>query len=300
MTVTLTNTATNRGANRIILRTENGPTDIGDAVLDVHYALGTVVRFATNAGTYDVELLDTAASATVTNFLAYMNSTKYDNLIVHRSVEDFVIQGGGFTVNNGQVSTVETNPAIANEFNSANSNLRGTLSMALRNLPNSTASDPASGTSQWFINTVDNAQLDARSHTVFGRVIGTGMTVVDDIAAITSRDVSSLYSQSALTDVPLRNAAPAGTQITGTVATTSGSAIITGTGTTFTTQLSVGESIKIGTSLFFVQSIQSDTSLTLTSNASATAASQSVLKDVVPDDADFVVFSDISEILDNV
>lgn len=294
VTITLTNTTTNRGANQIILRTENGPTDIGDAVVDVHYAVGTVVRFETNAGNYDVELLDTAAPITVANFLAYMNSTKYDNLIVHRNVADFVIQGGGFTVNNGQIASVTTNPAITNEFNSANSNLRGTLSMA------QLGGQPSSGTSQWFVSTVNNTQLDAAQHTVFGRVIGTGMTVVDGINDITSRNISALYGQSALNEVPLRNAVPAGTQITGTVATTSGSAIITGTGTTFTTQLAVGDSIRIGTGLFFVQSIQSDTSLTLTSNASATAASQSVLKDVVPDDADFVIFSNISEILDNV
>jgi cyclophilin family peptidyl-prolyl cis-trans isomerase len=289
---TLPNNTTNRGANQILLRASDGPEDIGDAVIDVHLAVGSVVRFATNVGTYDVELLDSAAPVTVTNFLNYMNSTAYDNLIVHRSVPEFVIQGGGFRVNNGQITTVTTNAAITNEFNAANSNLRGTLSMA------QLSGQPNSGTSQWFINTVDNTQLNAAQHTVFGRVVGTGMTVVDEINEMTSRDISSLYGLSALNEVPLSSPAPAGTQIAGTVNTTTGSAIVTGTGTSFVTDLAVGDSIRIGNSLFFVASIQSNTSLTLTSNAGSSAAGQTVRKDVVPDDAHFVVFSDISEILD--
>lgn len=49
-------------------------------------------------------------------------------------------------------------------------------------------SDPNSATSQWFINLADNsAILDARNNggfTVFGRVLGNGMEIVDAIAAL--------------------------------------------------------------------------------------------------------------------
>ncbi|MFN9719727.1 MAG: peptidylprolyl isomerase, partial [Planctomycetota bacterium] len=291
LNVTLTNTNANRGENQIRIRSANGP-EFGDTAVNAHLAVGTVVRFATNAGNYDVELLDTAAPGTVANFLAYMNSPKYDNLIVHRSVSDFVVQAGGFTVNNGQITPVTPNAAITNEFKAENSNLRGTLSMAQQ------AGQPNSGTSQWFVNVANNSFLDNAQHTVFGRVIGTGMSVVDAINDIPVRNINTLYGQTALAEVPLRNPAPVGTQISGTVTTISGSAVITGVGTQFTSQLSAGDSIKIGGTLFFVQSIQSDTSLTLKSSVSFGATLLTVLRDVVPEDADFVVFSDISKILD--
>lgn len=156
---------------------------------------------------------------------------------------------------------------------------------------------PNSGTSQWFVSTGNNSNLDAAQHTVFGRVIGTGMTVVDSINNLTSRNLNSIYGTSALNEVPLLNFNPANTALTGTVATTSGSAVVTGTGTLFTTQLQVGDSLRIGSTLFFVQSIQSNTSLTLKTNAASTASGLTAVFDVVPNDADFVIFSNISEIL---
>jgi cyclophilin family peptidyl-prolyl cis-trans isomerase len=288
--VTLAHTATNKGANRIRIRAEDGPT-FGDTAFDVHYALGTVIRFETNAGTFDAELLDTDAPVTVANFKSYEASAALNNLIVHRSMENFIVQAGGFTVSGGQISDVVEQPPIANEFLAANSNVRGTLSMAL--VPD--AAD--SGTSQWFINLGNNSFLDADLHTVFGRIIGSGMTVVDQIAAIPVRDLSSLYSSASLTDVPLRDPAPTGTFLTGTVAQSAGSALIQGTGTQFTTELQVGSSVRIGSTLYFVESIQSDTELTVDSVAPGSAQNLTVQKDVVPDDADFVVFSNIHEIL---
>jgi len=288
--VTLTNTVTNRGANPIVVKSVLAANS-ADKSVAAHLAVGTVYHFTTNVGAYDVELLDTAAPITVANFQTYADSAAYDNLIVHRSDDDFVIQGGGFTVSGGDVKSVITNAAIQNEFNAANSNVRGTLSMA------QLGGQPNSGTSQWFVSTGNNSNLDAAQHTVFGRVIGTGMTVVDSINNLTSRNLNSIYGTSALNEVPLLNFNPANTALTGTVATTSGSAVVTGTGTLFTTQLQVGDSLRIGSTLFFVQSIQSNTSLTLKTNAASTASGLTAVFDVVPNDADFVIFSNISEIL---
>lgn len=288
--VTLTNNATNRGANSIVVKAVLAANS-ADKTVDAHLAVGTVYHFTTNVGAWDVELLDTAAPITVANFQTYADSAAYDNLIVHRSDDDFVIQGGGFTVSGGDVKSVITNAAIQNEFNAANSNLRGTLSMA------QLGGQPNSGTSQWFVSTGNNANLDAAQHTVFGRVIGTGMDVVDQINGLTSRNLNTIYGTTALNEVPLLNFAPANTSLTGTVATTAGSAVITGTATLFTTQLQVGDSIRFAGTLFFVQSIQSNTSLTLKTNAASTASGLTATFDVVPNDADFVVFSNISEIL---
>lgn len=293
ISTTLTHTAANNGANRLILRATAGP-NAADTALNVHYAVGSVIRFATTSGTFDAELLDAAAPVTVANFQSYQESNAWQNLIVHRNVPDFVIQAGGFTVSNSQISTVATKPPITNEFNPANSNLRGTIAMAML------SGNINSGTSQWFINVVNNTSLDSGKFTVFGRIIGSGMQVVDTINNIPSRNVSTLYNNGALGEVPLDNAPPAGTQITGTVTTQSGSNLVLGTGTSFTTQLQPGQSLRIGGRLHFVSSIQSDTQITLTSPAPAGNTSVTAFKDAAPPDADFVIFSNISELLSDI
>lgn len=293
ISTTLTHTAANRGANRLVLRAVSG-SNSADTVLNVHYAVGTVIRFDTTSGTFDAELLDSDAPITVANFQSYQESSVWQNLIVHRNVANFVVQAGGFTVSNSQIATVPTNPAITNEFNAANSNVRGTIAMAM------VSGNINSGTSQWFINVVDNTFLDDGRYTVFGRIIGTGMQVVDAINTIPSRNVATLYNNGALAEVPLDNPAPEGTQITGTVSTQAGSSLVLGTGTTFTTQLQPGQSLQIGGRLHFVSSIQSDTQFTLTAAAPATNSSVTAFRDAAPPDADFVIFSNISELLSEI
>lgn len=290
VTVPLTHTTANRGAHDLLIRATSGG-NLADTSVDVHMAVGSVYRFTTSLGSWDVELLNTAAPITVANFKAYADGAAYNNMFVHRSPADFVIQAGGFKVSGGEVTSVTTNAPITNEFNAANSNLRGTMSMA------QLGGQPNSGTSQWFVNVVDNTNLNAAQHTVFGRVIGTGMTVVDAINNLTIRNLNSIYGSSALGEVPLTNFNPANTPLTGTVSSTTGSATVTGVGTSFTTQVQVGDSIRFGNTTHFVQSIQSNTELTLKAAATSTQTGVTATVDVTPNDADFVVFSDISEIL---
>lgn len=80
--------------------------------------------------------------------------------------------------------------------------------------------------------------------------------------------------------------------------TQAGSNLVLGTGTSFTTQLQPGQSLRIGGRLHFVSSIQSDTQITLTTPAPAGNSSATAFKDAAPPDADFVIFSNISELLD--
>ncbi len=135
------------------------------------------VRLETSAGDIVLELYPEKAPKTVENFLRYVNSGFYDGTVFHRVISNFMIQGGGFTVD---LQKKPTNPPIENEANNGLKNSRGTIAMAR-------TSDPHSATSQFFINVVDNHFLDYRSPTargwgyaVFGKVIE-GMDVVDTI-----------------------------------------------------------------------------------------------------------------------
>ena len=298
--VTLLHTATNHGENRLVLKASSGANS-ADTAVRAHLAIGTVVHFATNQGAYDVELLDTEAPLTVANFLSYVESGAYQNMFAHRTNSGSAkfVQGGGFKVSNGQISSVVTTSPVQNEFNAANSNVSGTLSMALLG-----GGQFNSGTSQWFVNTSNNgAGFDPGKYTVFGRVIGDGVAVATQISNLPNvhPQLNTLYNSTALSEAPLSAFNPANTPITGTVAITLNSAVITGTNTLFTTELAVGQSIVIGSGrAYFVASIQSNTSLTLTTTAPAAAASLAVTKDVVPNDADFVIFSNIGKILDTI
>lgn len=336
ITATLLNNATNLGANTFIVRSTVGTgasAQTSDSTLDVHYSPGRVVRFTTNqdfdndgtADFFDIEMLDADAQATVDNFLSYTTTTatgteRFDNLLLQRSVSSFIVQGGRYTADGSAISEVDRDADddgqtdnIAGQFTSANSNVRGTLSMALPSTGVPTF-DQNFGSSEWFINTIDNNTggangngLDGNLHTVFGRVIGDGMDVVDAMNAIAIVDVSSLYSRTslganALSQLPLINGLPTGTTLTGTVSLPVGSDVLTGTGTTFTTQLTAGESIDFGGNIFIVESIQSDTSATLTAAATSTTAASNVsaVTGVLPDEDDFLLFTNIGEILDNI
>ena len=206
--VTLVNNATNQGSHALKVQATNGNAVPVTDDVDVFLAEGTVVRFDTSLGNVDVVLYDQDAPKTVAAFLNDLE--RYDGSIIHRNVNDFIVQGGGFDVSGTTVQDVSSFPAPPNEFNVAtplNSNLRGTLSTAQNSNINSFSGE-------WFINTIDNDQtspvnnLDAVPHTVFGKVIGTGMTVVDAINNTPVFNVSSLLTgsgASALTDVPLVN-----------------------------------------------------------------------------------------------
>jgi cyclophilin family peptidyl-prolyl cis-trans isomerase len=170
-------------------------------MLTVQVANATVVRMRTSLGAIDIQLYDTEAPKTVTNFLNYVNSGAYSNSFIHRSVPGFVIQGGGFTFDStlNKFNDIPINAPIKNEFSSTRSNLRGTIAMA----KGATAD---SATNQWFFNLADNTvspyYLDQNTggFTVFGKVIGNGMQVVDAIATVPIN--KTLYS-APLNELPL-------------------------------------------------------------------------------------------------
>lgn len=152
------------------------------------------VEIVTNMGTMVVDLDPVAAPQTVANFLAYVDASFYDNLIFHRVIAGFMIQGGGFDTS---FQRQATRPAIRNESNNGLSNLRGSIAMAR-------TQDPHSATAQFYINLVDNPGLDASGrqagYAVFGR-LRSGFAVLDAIGSVpTGRQTTSLGT---MADVPM-------------------------------------------------------------------------------------------------
>jgi peptidyl-prolyl cis-trans isomerase A (cyclophilin A) len=141
------------------------------------------VQFVTSEGRFTVELDAARAPKTVGNFLEYVRAGIYNGTVFHRVIENFMVQGGGFTADMKQKPT---RAAIAAESTNGLKNERGTIAMAR-------TSDPNSATSQFFINVVDNPRLDYPSfdgtgYTVFGRVVE-GLDVVDKIKATATGNV---------------------------------------------------------------------------------------------------------------
>ena len=141
-----------------------------------------VVLISTSLGDIQVELFEDKAPITVKNFLAYVNDKSYDGTIFHRVIPAFMIQGGGFDAN---MTQKPTKPPIKNEAGNGLKNDNGTLAMARTGVVDS-------ATSQFFINTKDNAFLNHKDdspqgygYAVFGKVIG-GMDVVQKIEKIST------------------------------------------------------------------------------------------------------------------
>ena len=144
-----------------------------------------MVLLETSSGDILLELFADKAPVTVENFLRYVDSGFYDNTIFHRVIKDFMIQGGGLTL---RMEEKATEAPIKNEADNGLSNKRGTLAMAR-------TSEPHSAAAQFFINLVDNDELDYSAptaegygYTVFGQV-AEGMEVVDKIAKLKVKEV---------------------------------------------------------------------------------------------------------------
>jgi peptidyl-prolyl cis-trans isomerase B (cyclophilin B) len=121
----------------------------------------------TTAGPIQLELFDEDAPKTVENFRKLSADGFYDELIFHRVIPDFMIQGGcpQGTGTGGPGYTFE------DEFNDHKIE-RGALAMA--------NAGPDTNGSQFFVVTTEAAPWLDGKHTVFGRVTE-GMDAVDAI-----------------------------------------------------------------------------------------------------------------------
>ncbi|HSH74041.1 MAG TPA: peptidylprolyl isomerase [Methylophilaceae bacterium] len=139
-----------------------------------------MVKLHTNFGEITIELDADKAPITVANFLQYVESGFFSDLIFHRVIDGFMIQGGGFDTSMKQKSG---NASIKNEANNGLKNKAYTIAMARTPAPDSASS-------QFFINLADNEFLNFTSPTsqgwgycVFGKVTE-GTEVIDQIAKV--------------------------------------------------------------------------------------------------------------------
>jgi cyclophilin family peptidyl-prolyl cis-trans isomerase len=133
------------------------------------------VRVSTNMGDFVVELNPERAPLTVANFLRYVKEGYYSQTLIHRVVANFVIQGGGHSATDLKLKSVHD--PVHNESGNGLQNKRGTVGLAR-------GESAHSGNAQFYVNLVDNPDLDPLptrwGYTVFGKVIQ-GMDVVDRI-----------------------------------------------------------------------------------------------------------------------
>ena len=160
------------------------PAALFAAALPLAAQADTRAVIETNHGKIELLLDEVRAPKTVANFIDYAQSGFYNNTIFHRVIDGFMIQGGGFTPEMAQKSTRK---AIINEADNGLKNSVGTIAMARTGNPNS-------ATSQFFINTADNAFLNFKNKTpqgygyaVFGKVVS-GMDVVGRISKVSTGD----------------------------------------------------------------------------------------------------------------
>lgn len=151
------------------------------------------VIIETTLGSITVKLNPEKSPITVKNFLNYVDKKFYDDLVFHRVINNFMIQGGGFDKG---LKLKPTDAAIKNEAHNGLKNSKGTIAMAR-------TPDPHSASSQFFINLKNNDFLNYKGplpadygYTVFGEVTK-GMDIVEKIGAVATK------SQGQMRDIPV-------------------------------------------------------------------------------------------------
>src|SRR5437879_9605306 len=129
-------------------------------------------------GEFVIELLPDRAPLTVANFLRYVREGYYSGTLIHRVVANFVIQGGGHDAADYKLKPVHD--PVVNEAGNGLQNKRATVGLAR-------GESPHSGNAQFYVNLVDNPDLDPLpprwGYTVFGRVLQ-GMDVIERIGEV--------------------------------------------------------------------------------------------------------------------
>ena len=153
----------------------------------------TQVKVVTNMGDFVIEVRPERAPLTAPNFLRYVKEGFYTNTLIHRVVPNFVIQGGGHDA--ATMNLKPTHENVVNESGNGLQNKRGTVGLARTTAPHS-------GNAEFYVNLVDNPDLDPVptrwGYAVFGRVVE-GMDVVERIGVTPTGSMGPFK-----TDAPLK------------------------------------------------------------------------------------------------
>jgi peptidyl-prolyl cis-trans isomerase B (cyclophilin B) len=163
--------------------------------------MSTRVKLNTSFGDVVVELDEERAPRTTKNFLEYVDSGHYGGTVLHRVIDGFMIQGGGFEPG---MKEKPTRDPIENEAANGLKNNAYTIAMAR-------TADVHSATAQFFINVANNDFLNFTAETpqgygycVFGEVVE-GRDVVDKIKKV-GTGKSGFHDDVPLEDVLINSA----------------------------------------------------------------------------------------------
>lgn len=157
------------------------------------------VRIQTSMGSFVIQLNPSRAPLTVANFLQYVADGHYNGTLLHRVVESFIIQGGGY---NAKYEEKPVHASVANESGNGLSNQRATVGLAR-------VDDPHSGAAQFYINLGDNAVLDPRAnrwgYAVFG-VVTEGMDTLERISHVETGSAGPFPAEAPLKPILIETA----------------------------------------------------------------------------------------------
>ncbi len=154
-------------------------------------------------GVATLELFADLAPKTVANLLRHVDEGFYQRVLWHRIANSadgtpFVVQCGAFRRGSEALEIINPpRPPVMSEADNDESNLMRTISMALLN------NDPDSGTTQFFVNMVDNEFLDDSEFTVFGRV-AEGFEVFEAMTEVET-ETQDVETGGSIRDVPVED-----------------------------------------------------------------------------------------------
>ncbi len=136
------------------------------------------IKITLSGGAIECELYNDIAPKHAERILKLAGEGFYDGILFHRIVPNFVAQAGDPKTKNGLDqpgvgSGGSKHPDLPLEVSPLQKNTRGALAMARTQNPNS-------ANSQFYIVLKDAPHLNMQ-YTVFGRVLGNGMDLVDQI-----------------------------------------------------------------------------------------------------------------------
>lgn len=151
--------------------------------------------------TIKIELYPEIAPKTVENFIKLVRAGYYENTAFHRIIKGFMIQTGGYKIENNTLLELGDVPTINGEF--ASNGFKNELKHELGVISMARTSDPNSATSQFFICAGTATWLDGE-YAAFGRTIDEGSNeVILKIASVPTMNIGGGFSDFPTFDIKI-------------------------------------------------------------------------------------------------